>query len=149
MLAGRRRRRRGKFSYKKTLIVLAAAAFFDRRRLSLMASSSPDGLEWSIERVTGSEQLEAQEGVYGAAASVQEKTAVLPDYSFRAAETAAGTSFSGIAGGAAVAAVCFGVCELLRFSEKKRERSETGHPLLFAAELLSESRLWAAECGLK
>ena len=85
-----------------------------------MASSSPDGLEWSIERVTGSEQLEAQEGVYGAAASVQEKTAVLPDYSFRAAETAAGTSFSGIAGGAAVAAVCFGVCELLRFFRKKK-----------------------------
>ena len=119
-VGGQTQEKKGKFSYKKTLIVLAAAAFLTGGGLSLMASSSPDGLEWSIERVTGSEQLEAQEGVYGAAASVQEKTAVLPDYSFRAAETAAGTSFSGIAGGAAVAAVCFGVCELLRFFRKKK-----------------------------
>ena len=119
-VGGQTQEKKGKFSYKKTLIVLAAAAFLTGGGLSLMASSSPDGLEWSIERVTGSEQLEAQEGVYGAAASVQEKTAVLPDYSFRAAETAAGTSFSGIAGGVAVAAVCFGVCELLRFFRKKK-----------------------------
>ena len=67
-VGGQTQEKKGKFSYKKTLIVLAAAAFLTGGGLSLMASSSPDGLEWSIERVTGSEQLEAQEGVYGAAA---------------------------------------------------------------------------------
>ena len=47
----------GKVSYKNTIIILAAAASVIGGLLSLMASSHPDGLEWSIEKIAGSTEL--------------------------------------------------------------------------------------------
>ena len=69
--------------------------------LSLYASSKPDGLEWSIEGVTGQTELKASGTTKDALASVQEKTALLPDYNFNGGESNLGISVSGIAGGAA------------------------------------------------
>lgn len=69
---------------------------------SWFASTHPDGLEWSIAKVTGKEEFTgAGDGVHGALAAVQEKTAFLPDYGFREAGAGpnAGTSISGIVGG--------------------------------------------------
>lgn len=51
--------------------------------LSLYASSHPDGLEWSIEKVTGEGELEARGVIFDFFASIQEKTAVLPDYDYK------------------------------------------------------------------
>ena len=54
------------------------------------ASSSPDGLEWSMSKVTGTEEFErAGNKVHDVLGSIQEKFAFLPDYSFKATETAA------------------------------------------------------------
>jgi cobalt/nickel transport system permease protein len=79
--------------------------------LSWFASSSPDGLEWSIGKVTGNEELASPVGTaHQFLEGVQEKMAFLPDYDFRNtgnAETESeapaspvnpGTSLSGIAG---------------------------------------------------
>ena len=67
--------------------------------LSLYASSHPDGLEWSIEKMTGSGELESKGGVFEFFASLQEKTAVMPDYDFKSSEGAGtGTSVAGILG---------------------------------------------------
>lgn len=51
--------------------------------ISWFASTSPDGLEWSIARMAGKEQLaESSDGLHGALRHVQERTAFLPDYDF-------------------------------------------------------------------
>ena len=63
--------------------------------LSGFASSYPDGLEWSVMGVTGSEELEASGGAFESAAAIQEKTAFMPDYDY--AEPAEGAPVSGTA----------------------------------------------------
>ncbi len=111
-------RETGRFSYRNTLAVLAAAAAVTGGLLSLAASSLPDGLEWSIERLTGSEELTASGSVYETAESVRTATALLPDYAFRGSETALGTTVSGLVGGLAVVCVCVGACLLFRFFKR-------------------------------
>ncbi len=85
---------------------------------SWFASTNPDGLEWSIAKVTGKEEIAREEtGLHKTLSEFQEKTSLLPDYSFKTdepenktAETSgnqkepwpsgnAGTSLSGITGG--------------------------------------------------
>ena len=104
-------------SLRTVLAGLAAAAVLTGGVLSWFASAYPDGLEWSIAKTTGSEELAAPgEGIHSTLAGLQEKTAILPDYGFRAgsgddgaaeaSEEAAwpnpdmGTTGSGLAGGA-------------------------------------------------
>ncbi|AJE02928.1 energy-coupling factor ABC transporter permease [Geobacter pickeringii] len=61
-----------------------AAAILTGGIVSWFASKDPDGLEWAIARVTGTEALKGPEqGLHRALAGVQGKTAFLPDYSFR------------------------------------------------------------------
>ncbi len=111
----------GKISYKKTLGILTMLALLIGGGLSLAASAYPDGLEWSIERITGSTDLNAAgTKLYETAEKVQTTTALLPDYAFKDSESLFGTSFSGIAGALAVLVVCAGVCYLFRFFKKKR-----------------------------
>lgn len=111
---------KGRFTLKKTLVVLFALTVLIGGGLSLFASSNPDGLEWSIERITGSTELEAAGGIYQAAGSIQEATALLPDYAFKGSESALGTTFSGVAGGLLVIAVCIGACYAFKFFRKRR-----------------------------
>ena len=62
---------------------LAAAALITGGGLSWFASTHPDGLEWSILRVSGKEQPGgSKEGVQERLGSLQEKTALLPGYGF-------------------------------------------------------------------
>lgn len=102
---------------RPVLAGLAVAALVLGGVASWFASSRPDGLEWSMFRVSGREELEAPAaGIHHTLAGLQEKTAFLPDYGFKAAgaesadgdpaESAAswpaveaGTSVSGIVGG--------------------------------------------------
>lgn len=111
---------RGKLSYKGTIGVLAAAAVVIGGLLSLVASSNPDGLEWSMEQVSGTTELSASGAVHQAAEKIQEFTALLPDYAWKGSEAASGTSFSGIAGGLAVAALCVLFCVAVRIIRKKK-----------------------------
>lgn len=108
-------------SYKKTVIILVTAAAVIGGGLSLAASEYPDGLEWSIQKITGEDEIEASDGIYEAAASVQEKTALLPDYSVKTTDSQAGTSLSGIVGGAAVIALCSLLCVMFRLFRRKHE----------------------------
>ena len=101
---------KGRMSRKRTAIVLAVLALVIGGVVSLFASASPDGLEWSMEKGAGTTELLADGRLYELAEKVQGLTALLPDYGFQASESAAGTSFSGIVGGVAVLAVCLSVC---------------------------------------
>jgi cobalt/nickel transport system permease protein len=80
--------------------------------VSWFASTHPDGLEWSIAKVTGTKELAgANDRTHAWLARLQETIVLLPDYSFRAPPTAAsttavpasvtehfGTSLSGVVG---------------------------------------------------
>lgn len=120
---------KNRFSLKKTLVILAICVVFIGGALSLVASSNPDGLEWSIERLTGSADVEANGSIYEKASKVQEKTALLPDYAFKDSDSEAGTSFSGIMGSAVVIVVCVGACYAFNFfrrNSEKKHRKDLG-----------------------
>jgi len=102
---------------RKVILALLAAAIVSGGILSWFASSKPDGLEWSMFKTSGKEELESSEKIHGTMSSLQGKTAILPDYGFKKTEqpqeedsnqenTArwpavdAGTSVSGLIGGA-------------------------------------------------
>jgi len=104
----------GNISMKKVLTALSIAVVVVGGLFSWFASANPDGLEWSIEKTAGTEELEAPDGIHETLSEIQSKTALLPDYDFKASENEktagqaenawpavnAGTSVSGIVGGA-------------------------------------------------
>lgn len=115
-------KKQARFSLKKTLAILASCAVLVGAGLSLFASKNPDGLEWSIARLTGSTEVASSGSAKEKAASVQNKTAILPDYSLRHSDTSVGTSVSGLLGGAAVVGICVGSCYLFRFFRKRTKK---------------------------
>lgn len=110
----------GKFTFKNTLIILAVTALLIGGALSLVASSNPDGLEWSMEKVAGTTELEAKGSIYDKAALAQEMVAILPDYAFKNSESAFGTTFSGVVGSLIVVGVCVGSCYIFKFFRKNK-----------------------------
>lgn len=104
----------GNISMKKVLTALSIAVVVVGGLFSWFASANPDGLEWSIEKTAGTAELEAPDGIHETLSEIQSKTALLPDYDFKASENEktagqaenawpavnAGTSVSGIVGGA-------------------------------------------------
>lgn len=120
----------GKLSIKATLAVLAAAVVIVGGGLSLLASSNPDGLEWTLfgNADSGfSENLGLDEEDYGLhssaadmAASIQEKTAFLPDYGFAGSDSAAGTTVSGLVGSAIVGGCAVLICLAGGFFRRKK-----------------------------
>jgi cobalt/nickel transport system permease protein len=76
----------GKIPMKKVLVGLGIAAVITGGVLSRFASSKPDGLEWSMFKVSGKEELAGTTGVHHSLGALREKTAFLPDYSLRKAE---------------------------------------------------------------
>ncbi|HOK91855.1 MAG TPA: energy-coupling factor ABC transporter permease [Spirochaetota bacterium] len=100
-------------SYRKALIAMVGLAIVTGAILSWFASQYPDGLEWSMEKVAGTAELETPgNSIYEKFKSLQEKTAFLPDYDFKAPQeqaateeeakwpaVSAGTSISGLIGG--------------------------------------------------
>lgn len=106
----------GNIHLKKVLVGLGITAILTGGVLSWFASAYPDGLEWSMLRTSGKEILETSSGVHQSLSKIQEKTAFLPDYGFKASpeaeaetvtETApswpdvnSGTTVSGLVGAA-------------------------------------------------
>ena len=75
------------FSMKKVLGGLLVVAVITGGVLSWFASANPDGLEWSIEKTFGKPELPERESrIKALIKSLQNKTAFLPDYSFKKAE---------------------------------------------------------------
>lgn len=86
----------------KILILLAVITLFVGGGLSLYASSNPDGLEWAIEKTASAKELESMDSVSKNAESLQEESAIMPDYDYKDTSedgSGAGTSTAGIIGG--------------------------------------------------
>ncbi|MBN2164548.1 MAG: energy-coupling factor ABC transporter permease [Pontiellaceae bacterium] len=93
------------------LVGLAVAALVIGGAFSWFASTHPDGLEWSVVRVSGSEEVAGSNAeIHQHLAGFQRKVAFLPDYGFKAGEAeeeacdawpsvSAGATVSGLVGG--------------------------------------------------
>lgn len=90
----------------RIIALFAIAALLIGASFSWVASSKPDGLEWSIEKVAKEEVLPLPDTRYHAsAAELQEQTALMPDYD---------TSLAGILGSGAIIVVVFVVAYIFR-----------------------------------
>lgn len=90
---------------KAPVIAFAVAAAIVAGALSFMASSDPDGLEWSIARVTGGAELpDGHTALAVGSRAIQSATSVMPDYE---------NSFSGIVGAVMVLVLVWSVSSLL------------------------------------
>lgn len=117
-------------SVKKVVVAMAILAILTGGVLSWFASTHPDGLEWSIEKIYGKPEVpEKSSSIKENLSGIQEKTAILPDYTFSskgnenkepswpAIDT--GTSISGLLGGLMV----LGVVIIAGFGIKVARRS--------------------------
>jgi cobalt/nickel transport system permease protein len=77
-----------RLSLKNLALVFGLAALVIGGGLSLIACGDPDGLEWSIERLTGSTEVEnaSTTKIHELSEKITEHTAILPDYDFKGEE---------------------------------------------------------------
>lgn len=112
---------KNKLKLGTTILTLAIVVAIVGGGLSLLASSNPDGLEWSLfgnGEAGYSENLGLDEEDYGltssmseTSAAIQEKTSVFPDYAFANDEdNPLGTTVSGLVGSGIVAVLAIGIC---------------------------------------
>ena len=114
-------------SRRTLLITLVLAAAVVGGAFSWYASEKPDGLEWSIQRITGAEELSGTETpVHEAAEDFQQHTSLLPDYQFRELQRnsrsaeRAGTTVSGLLGGAIILGLVLAAGLIVKTVRKRR-----------------------------
>lgn len=102
----------GGMTWRRLMAVLIAVTIVTGGTLSWLASTHPDGLEWSIASITGSEEVKKRENrIHNGFERIQEELSFLPSYNFKDtngltektkkwAELDAGASLSGLTGGA-------------------------------------------------
>lgn len=95
----------------KAILVFALLALLVGGAFSWIASSDPDGLEWSVFHLTRSTELPlpSSANIYGIVRNIQQSTALMPDYD---------TGYAGIIGGVLVVLVIWIVSGLLRYKKK-------------------------------
>lgn len=96
---------------KKAVLIIAVLALLIGGTFSWVASSNPDGLEWSVYNIIGTTEPVAvsTDRMYGIAQNIQETTAVMPDYN---------STFAGIIGGIIVVLVIWVLSGLLQYKKK-------------------------------
>jgi cobalt/nickel transport system permease protein len=121
----------GNVSTKKVLVGILAVTVLTGGVLSWFASSHPDGLEWSMFRTAGKEDIGPEKkGIHDSLQKLQDRTAILPDYAFKSGEKEVkkegewpavepGTTVSGLVGGAMTLIVAV----LIGFALKRRKKS--------------------------
>jgi cobalt/nickel transport system permease protein len=120
-------------SLRRISIGIAVVSILLASFVAWFSSSQPDGLEWALSALTGKDHVESRgEGLHRFFEVLQEKTAFLPDYGFKGGEngpskkdqwpaTDAGTSVSGLVGGATTLAMAILVALFLRKRKRKGE----------------------------
>ena len=114
--------KKNRMSKKKVLAITGVMIVVIAGGLSLFASSHPDGLEWSIEKMTGNTELEENEQkIYKSNQKIQNKTAIFEDYNLKGADSDAGAAFSGVAGCAIVVICMIAVGNVVKLLKKKNQ----------------------------
>ncbi|MVX65175.1 cobalamin biosynthesis protein CbiM [Clostridium chromiireducens] len=128
----------GNISVKKVFASTIIAIFLIGGIFSWFASSNPDGLEWSISKVTGQTELKTQDSIYSELSQIQSKVAVFPDYSFKESKETqkeeknlaeitpsivnVGTSVSGILGGIVTLIIAGGTGVIISIFKNWKEK---------------------------
>ena len=116
----------GNVSIKKVMIVLVICTLLVGGALSIFASANPDGLEWAMENVAGTTELEAEGAVFDSAAAIQENTAFMPDYDYASSGedgSSTGTTVAGILGAVMTFVLAGGVGFAISAAKKKRKKN--------------------------
>ena len=116
---------------RNVLVALAVITLVTGGLLSLFVSSHPDGLEWSIEKIAGTTELETESLFLENAAAIQEKTAFLPDYDFPDAPpvpSSLGTILAGISGGVFTLILAGISVLIISLVKKKQKNPDTAGP---------------------
>lgn len=111
---------------KNILVAFTVITIFTGGALSLFASENPDGLEWAIGKIVGTTELELKDNLMQSAASVQEATALMPDYDFKNSgetDSTAGTTVAGIAGGIVTFLIAGAIALVISYSKKMRKNN--------------------------
>ena len=128
----------GNIPLKRVFISAIIAIFFIGGIFSWFASSNPDGLEWSISKVTGETELKTQDNIYSELSNMQNEIAIFPDYSFKDTQETAkeekevteivkgrekiGTSISGILGGIITLIIAMGTGVIIKIFKSRKEK---------------------------
>ncbi|MEG0773531.1 energy-coupling factor ABC transporter permease [Clostridium sp.] len=125
-----------KVPVKKIILPLAIATIIVGAVLSWFASSNPDGLEWAMFKSSGKEEIETNYDAHKKAATIQENTAILPDYGFKTSldevvnsgesktswpAVDPGTSVSGLVGGAMTLTIGIATGIIINIFKKRRK----------------------------
>ena len=119
---------------KPVVVGLLAAALVSGGAVAWFASADPDGLEWAIEGVAGTDEIEgATASAHKRVGAVQERLSFLPDYGFREGDEGVaaggggsgpiidlGTTVAGIVG----AAITLGAAALIGVVLRRRSSSQ-------------------------
>lgn len=108
-------------NHRSLIIGIVVATLMIGGFVSIFASSSPDGLEWAIERTADGNEVAASSPVNQWVESFQSQVAVLPDYGFQKEGTSdtAGTTTSGIVGSLMTLMVTLIIGTAIRWKRKK------------------------------
>jgi cobalt/nickel transport system permease protein len=112
-------------SLKRVFVVLLISTLLMGGLFSLFASTNPDGLEWSIQKVTGISELASQGIVHSFTASIQKWTAFMPHYDYSSSgnqSSISGTSVAGLIGSGLTFALAGSIGFGITRSKKKRKR---------------------------
>ncbi|MCL1830549.1 MAG: energy-coupling factor ABC transporter permease [Oscillospiraceae bacterium] len=108
---------------KSLLIVLIVITLLTGGLLSVIASSNPDGLEWSIEKTASGEAVETNYPFIEGTQKIQQSISPMPDYDSQTVNDASGPSVAAIIGGSLTFIVAC-LCPLIVSFFKKRKRLE-------------------------
>jgi cobalt/nickel transport system permease protein len=118
-------------SLKKILVIFIIVTILVGGFVSWFASSNPDGLEWSMFKTSGKEEVENDSSLHKTMADVQEKVSLLPDYAFKESEEnegesneELGTSVSGVLGGLITFLLAILIGGIIKLFKRKRNVKE-------------------------
>ena len=118
-------------SFRRVVLSLVAIAFLTGGLLSWFASEHPDGLEWSIQQMTGKTEIDgAGNDIHRTLGALQAKLSFMPDYDFPKDEVTAktqegesvvkpSTSLAGILGAVITLLLAGGIGLFLRWRSQK------------------------------
>jgi len=111
---------------RPVVVGLGVAALLTAGAFSSLASTAPDGLEWSVTRTAGAILRGPADGIRGLLARAQAALAPFPDYRLPGQTGSAsppsspGTSLAGVAGAGLTLAVVFGAFASLRWARRRK-----------------------------
>lgn len=132
----------GNIAIKNAIVGILTLALITGLGLSWFVSANPDGLEWAMIKTAGTAELEASDSLHQSLGAIQNKTAFLPDYSFKTPDNeteesageaeeawpavSGGTSTAGLVGGGMTLVLAGLVGSGISLVKRRKNRTQGG-----------------------